>query len=152
MKGSGAFGNICRAAARSPPCASGSGAGAAAGVPIWDRMSIAITLLALLVEATLGYPDRVLRAIGHPVMWSGRMIGALDATLNRDTSSSGRRRAAGFVTAFVVAALPAAAAYAIESSLLLLPLGLVAVALIASTLIAQRSLHDHVERVATALE
>jgi adenosylcobinamide-phosphate synthase len=115
-------------------------------------MSIAITLLALLVEATLGYPDRVLRAIGHPVMWSGRMIGALDATLNRDTSSSGRRRAAGFVTAFVVAALPAAAAYAIESSLLLLPLGLVAVALIASTLIAQRSLHDHVERVATALE
>jgi adenosylcobinamide-phosphate synthase len=115
-------------------------------------MSIAITLLALLVEATLGYPDRVLRAIGHPVMWSGRMIGSLDATLNRDTSSSGRRRAAGFVTAFVVAALPAAAAYAIESSLLLLPLGLVAVALIASTLIAQRSLHDHVERVATALE
>jgi adenosylcobinamide-phosphate synthase len=73
-------------------------------------MSIAITLLALLVEATLGYPDRVLRAIGHPVMWSGRMIGSLDATLNRDTSSSGRRRAAGFVTAFVVAALPAATA------------------------------------------
>src|SRR5438045_655479 len=35
-------------------------------------MSIAITLLALLIEATLGYPDRVLRAIGHPVMWLGR--------------------------------------------------------------------------------
>ena len=38
-------------------------------------MSIAITLLALLIEATFGYPDRVLRAIGHPVMWLGRLIG-----------------------------------------------------------------------------
>ena len=35
-------------------------------------MSIVITLLALLIEATLGYPDRMLRAIGHPVMWIGR--------------------------------------------------------------------------------
>ena len=48
-------------------------------------MSIAITLLALLVEATLGYPDRVLRTIGHPVMWLGRMIDWLDVILNRDT-------------------------------------------------------------------
>jgi len=115
-------------------------------------MSIAITLLALLVEATLGYPDRVLRAVGHPVMWLGRMIDWFDVTLNRDTSSGGRRKAAGFAAAFLIVVIPAAAAYVIESSLLLLPYGFVIVAILATSLIAQRSLYEHVERVATALE
>ena len=82
-------------------------------------MSIAITLLALLIEATLGYPDRVLRAIGHPVTWIGRMIDWLDRTLNRDTSSGSRRKAAGFVAAFLIVVIPAVAAYGIESALLL---------------------------------
>ena len=115
-------------------------------------MSIAITLLALLVEATLGYPDRVLRAVGHPVMWLGRMIDWFDVTLNRDTSSGGRRKAAGFAAAFLIVFIPAAAAHVIESSLLLLPYGFVIVAILATSLIAQRSLYEHVERVATALE
>jgi adenosylcobinamide-phosphate synthase len=115
-------------------------------------MSIAITLLALLVEATFGYPDRVLRAIGHPVMWLGRMIDWLDVILNRDTSTGGRRKAAGFVAAFLIAVIPAAVAYAVESSLLLLPYGFVFVAIVASSLIAQRSLYEHVARVADALE
>src|SRR5260221_1077980 len=123
MKGSGASGNICRAAVRSPPCAIGSSGEADA--PVWDRMSIAITLLALLVEATLGYPDRVLRAIGHPVMWLGRMIDWPDVTLNRQTSSGGRRKAAGFAAAFLLFFIPAAIASAAESCLLLFPDGFV---------------------------
>ncbi len=68
-------------------------------------MSIAITLLALLIEATLGYPQAVLRAIGHPVMWLGRMIGSLDDTLNREPDGP-RRRAAGFVAAFLISRHP----------------------------------------------
>jgi adenosylcobinamide-phosphate synthase len=115
-------------------------------------MSIAVTLLALLVEATLGYPDRVMRVIGHPVMWLGRLIDGLDATLNRDTSGGGRRKAAGFAAAFLIVFIPAAVAYAVESSLILLPYGFAIVAILASSLIAQRSLYEHVERVATALE
>jgi adenosylcobinamide-phosphate synthase len=115
-------------------------------------MSIAVTLLALLVEATLGYPERVLRAIGHPVIWLGRMIDWLDHALNRDTSVGARRKAAGFVAAFLIAAIPAAAAYAMQIWLFLLPFGFIAIALLASTLIAQRSLYEHVERVAAALE
>ena len=120
--------------------------------PVWDRMSIAITLLALLIEATFGYPDRVLRAIGHPVMWLGRLIDWLDVTLNRDTSSSGRRKVVGFVAAFLIVFVPAAVACVVESSLVFLPYGFVIVAILASSLIAQRSLYEHVERVATALE
>jgi adenosylcobinamide-phosphate synthase len=45
-----------------------------------------------------------------------------------------------------------AVAYGVEHSLLRFPLGIVGVALAASALLAQRSLHDHVEGVATALE
>ena len=113
-------------------------------------MSIATTLLALLIEATAGYPERVLRAIGHPVIWIGRLISALDRMLNRPDSAW--RKAAGFLALFAIIAVPASAAYVIERALLLLPLGFVLVALLASTLIAQRSLYEHVERVADALE
>jgi adenosylcobinamide-phosphate synthase len=115
-------------------------------------MSIAITLLALLIEATLGYPARVLRTVGHPVMWFGRMIDWLDRALNREDRSGAYRKAAGFIVALLIAAMPAAAAYGMERALFLVPFGFVIVALLASTLIAQRSLFEHVERVAMALE
>jgi adenosylcobinamide-phosphate synthase len=114
-------------------------------------MSIAVTLAALLIEAMFGYPDRVLRWIGHPVMWIGRLIASLDQTLNRDTSGW-RRKAAGFVAAFLIVVLPGAAAYAVESALALAPFGVAIVAVLASSLLAQRSLYEHVERVAAALE
>ena len=113
-------------------------------------MSIATTLLALLIEATAGYPERVLRAIGHPVIWIGHLISVLDRTLNRP--GSGSRKALGFLALLIIIAVPAVAAYAVERALLLLPLGFVLVAALASSLIAQRSLHEHVERVADALE
>ena len=37
-------------------------------------MAVALTLLALLIELAVGYPDRLFRAIGHPVTWIGRLI------------------------------------------------------------------------------
>jgi adenosylcobinamide-phosphate synthase len=113
-------------------------------------MSIAVTLLALLIEATAGYPERVLRAIGHPVIWIGRLISFLDRTLNGPDSAY--RKPAGFLALFAIVAVPAVAAYAVERALILLPLGFVLVAVLASSLIAQRSLYQHVERVADALE
>jgi adenosylcobinamide-phosphate synthase len=115
-------------------------------------MSIAITLLALLIEATVGFPDRVLRAIGHPVMWLGRLIEWLDRTLNRDNDPATHRKAAGFIALIGIVGLPIVLALAIELGLLWLPLGFIVVSLMASALIAQRSLHDHVVRVAAALE
>src|SRR4051812_6342298 len=111
-------------------------------------MSIATTLLALLIEATAGYPDRVLAAIGHPVTWFGSLIDRLDRALNRPERSSAFRKAAGFAALIVIIVVPAAAAFTVQSALLLLPYGAVLVALVASSLIAQRSLHDHVQRVA----
>ncbi len=115
-------------------------------------MSIAVTLLALGFEATLGYPEAVLRAIGHPVMWIGRFIGFLDRRLNRDGDNGARRKVAGFVALFLVVGSSATLAYAAERGLLLVPFGFIVVAILASSLIAQRSLYEHVARVADALE
>jgi adenosylcobinamide-phosphate synthase len=115
-------------------------------------MSIATTLLALLIEATAGYPERVLAAIGHPVIWFGSLIDRLDRTLNRPERSGVFRKAAGFAALFVIVAVPAAAAFTVQWTLLLLPYGFVFVGLLASSLIAQRSLHEHVQRVADALD
>jgi len=115
-------------------------------------MFVTLAFFALLIEAVAGYPDWLVRAIGHPVMWMGRLIGLLDATLNHDSSSHASRRAAGIGSLCFVIGLAAIVAYFLERSLLWLPLGIVFAAFPASTLLAQRSLHEHVERVAIALE
>ena len=65
-------------------------------------MAVALTLLALLIEATVGYPERLLRAIGHPVTWIGRLIGLLDRTLNHESMSDASRRAAGVAAVLIL--------------------------------------------------
>jgi len=115
-------------------------------------MSAVLTLLALLIENAFGYPDWLAQRIGHPVTWIGRLIDVLDLRLNRDGDDPARRRAAGVLALFIIIAITGTAAFLIARGLLFLPFGLVLVAVLASTLLAQRSLYAHVERVATALE
>jgi adenosylcobinamide-phosphate synthase len=115
-------------------------------------MSVALALLAMLIELCAGYPQALLRAIGHPVTWIGRLIGALDRLLNRDTAGPHWRQRAGIVAILLVICIVGAIAFIVERELLRLPFGLIGVAVIASALIAQRSLHQHVADVATALE
>jgi adenosylcobinamide-phosphate synthase len=115
-------------------------------------MSVALALVAMLIELGLGYPQRVLRMIGHPVSWIGRLIDALDRRLNRESDGARKRRAAGIVAVVVVLAIVGAIAFLAERALLRLPFGILVTGLLASTLIAQRSLHRHVADVARALE
>ena len=115
-------------------------------------MTVTLTLAALLIEALVGYPDRLVRSIGHPVSWIGRLIGALERYCNRDTAEPVQRRALGIITLLLVVTVVAVAAFVIERGLLLLPFGVIGVAFLASALIAQRSLHEHVADVADALE
>jgi adenosylcobinamide-phosphate synthase len=119
---------------------------------MWGIMAVTLAFLALLIEAIVGYPEPLTRAIGHPVTWIGRLIRLLDGTLNRESMSDASRRAAGVLALLIVIAVAVAVAYLLERGLLLLPFDIVAVAISASTLIAQRSLYDHVARVAAALE
>jgi adenosylcobinamide-phosphate synthase len=111
-----------------------------------------LAFLALLIELMLGYPDWLVRSIGHPVTWMGRLIEALDHKLNHEEDSPTRRRAAGAIAIVALIAVAGLVAYALEHNLSRLPFGLLVLAVLASTLLAQRSLYAHVARVAVALE
>ncbi|MCO5090643.1 adenosylcobinamide-phosphate synthase CbiB [Bosea sp. (in: a-proteobacteria)] len=115
--------------------------------------SLPLLIIALTLEAAFGYPQRFYAAIGHPVTWIGRLIGALDRALNRDGAAFAARKAAGALAlALIIATVVAVAAPVQRLCLSIGPLGLVPLALLAATLIAQRSLHEHVARVAEGLE
>jgi adenosylcobinamide-phosphate synthase len=119
---------------------------------MWEVMPVALACLAVVIEALFGYPDRLLRVIGHPVMWIGHSIARLDQLMNRPAMPPAARRAAGAIALVIVIGVSAMIAYGIERALGVLPGGLLWIAIFASPLIAQRSLHAHVARVAAALD
>jgi len=105
----------------------------------------------MLIELCIGYPKPVLRAIGHPVTWMGALIDWLDRFLNRDAPTP-VLRATGIVAVAVVLCITATIAFVIGHQLLRLPFGIFALGIVASSMIAQRSLYRHVADVASALE
>jgi adenosylcobinamide-phosphate synthase len=108
-----------------------------------------LTLSALILEAVVGYPDFVYRAIGHPVTWAGALLAWLEVRLNR----AGRfGYARGVLALTVLVAFSAAVSVALERLFSLHAAGALVLVLAASTLLAQRSLHEHVRAVAEALD
>ena len=106
----------------------------------------------MLIELAAGYPQALVRAIGHPVTWIGTLIALLDRSLNRATDTPEHRRGAGIVAAVIVCLIVGVVAFVVQRELVRLPFGIFLAALAASALIAQRSLHRHVADVALALE
>ncbi|MCF3933188.1 adenosylcobinamide-phosphate synthase CbiB [Acuticoccus sp. M5D2P5] len=105
-------------------------------------------VFALVIDAIFGDPARAWSRTGHPVTWFGSLIDWLDQALNW----GGSRKAKG-----VVAIAAAILAFAIPVALLagvlgILPglLGSLAIGVVASSLIAHKSLNEHVARVADA--
>jgi adenosylcobinamide-phosphate synthase len=115
-------------------------------------MSVALALLAMVIELCVGYPERLVRAIGHPASWIGGLIAVLDRMLNHDEATDGVRRMGGVIALAVIIVIAGVAAFVTKWILYLFPFGIVPTALVASSLIAQRSLHQHVAAVASALE
>jgi adenosylcobinamide-phosphate synthase len=115
-------------------------------------MSVALALFTMLIELCLGYPQPLVRAIGHPVTWIGALVGELDRVLNRNMAGAKARRLAGAAALLIVVVMVGLIAFIIQHELFRLPFGIFIVALAASTLLAQRSLHRHVADVAAALE
>jgi adenosylcobinamide-phosphate synthase len=115
--------------------------------------TLPLALAALMIEAALGYPQGLYARIGHPVTWLGALIAALDRTLNRERDSAMRRKAAGVAGLIILLAVTLVATLLlVELCGLLGSLALLPLALLASSLIAQRSLHEHVVRVAEGLD
>jgi adenosylcobinamide-phosphate synthase len=115
-------------------------------------MAVVLTALAVLIEIIAGYPDWLLRSIGHPVIWMGRLIATLERRWNHESAGPGLRQILGVITVLLLVAIAATAALIIERGLLILPFGMIGAGILGSTLIAQRSLYQHVARVADALE
>ena len=111
-----------------------------------------LTLLALAVEAVAGYPAPLYSAIGHPVTWMGALLRFLDARLNVEGESFALRRAKGALALALLLAATGLCAWLIQRIVPGGILGMLVLAVMCSTLLAQTSLYDHVQKVADAFE
>ena len=118
-------------------------------------MFSSLALTALVIEAAFGYPQTWVGRIGHPVMWIGALIAWADRRWNSPADSFATRRLHGvaFVAVLIVVTgaigvlLVALARAALPELVAMIVLGC-----LASSLLAQRSLYQHVAAVAQALE
>ncbi len=111
-----------------------------------------VLLLSLALDAVFGDPEALNRRQLHPVQLIGRVIAWADKRFNRESDTPGRRRNLGAWTIIVLTVGALILGHLIQSALLALPFGWLVLALAMSTLIAQKSLHDHVAAVASGLE
>lgn len=102
-------------------------------------------LLALILERLVGYPNALVARLGHPVIWMGRLISLLDTRLNN------RTRGRGVLALLLLLAATALVTVPIAWALRSIPFGWVLEAILATTLLAQKSLRDAVRAVAVAL-
>jgi adenosylcobinamide-phosphate synthase len=117
-----------------------------------DPRDLQILLAALALEGAFGYPQALFRALSHPVVWMGVLIEALDRRLNRAELGEAVLQALGVVGLALLLLVAGAAAVALEAGARALPFGWLVEAVLAASLLAQRSLFAHVAAVAVALE
>jgi len=113
------------------------------------------TLVALLIEAAVGYPDWLFRVIRHPVVWIGALIARLDRRLNLSSLSDTHRRLRGVCALVFLIGIVFLIGTMIQIAALIWfgrSLAMLLLAILASSLLAQRSLHTHVAAVAEGLE
>jgi len=118
-------------------------------------MFVSSALAALVIEAAVGYPQALVRRIGHPVMWIGALIAWTDRCWNRAQDTFAVRRLCGIVLVIALVGAMAATGLLLTWFLqqaLSASFATIAIGLLASSLLAQRSLHRHVAVVATGLE
>lgn len=106
-------------------------------------------LAGLLLDAAVGWPDRLYRRVRHPVVWLGALIALLDRRWNDPARADRVRYALGGAATVLCVLVAAAAGYAVAAVPGIAGDGLEIVA--ASSLIAARSLHEHVRAVRDAL-
>ncbi|MEH3047657.1 adenosylcobinamide-phosphate synthase CbiB [Sphingomonas adhaesiva] len=116
-------------------------------------MAEPVALVALAVEAAVGWPAWLYARVGHPVGAFARVIGAAERHGNRPSWSEAARRTCGVLTMLLLVGGVMLLALAVEQAMRLV-LGRYAwlgVALLAWPAMAMRSLYDHVRPVAQAL-
>ena len=115
-------------------------------------LHFAAAALALLAERLFGYPRPIYRQIGHPVEWIGMLLSKLEIMLydpDAEPYQARLRGVAALVALLVIVAIPAVAVLTFLSAF---RFGWAIEALLATTLIAQYSLHEHVSAVGKGLD
>ena len=121
---------------------------------MWFETNLLLLVAALLVEAAFGYPIALFARIAHPVVWIGALLERFERRGNRPTLPDPARRLNGVRCMLLVLAVSAGAAAILHgAAALLAPWWIAALALSvpASSLLAQRSLHEHVAAVGVGL-
>ncbi|GAB5454690.1 MAG: adenosylcobinamide-phosphate synthase CbiB [Henriciella sp.] len=106
-----------------------------------------VILLAWGVELLLGWPDWLFKRVKHPVVWLGALISWLEKALNKSDWSHPTRYIAGMLTTLICVGIVTAFAWGVSHLLPSTWWGILLEALIASSLIASRSLYAHVAAV-----
>ena len=109
--------------------------------------TLGVVFAAMLLDAVIGDPAWLWRRLPHPVVLIGRLIAGLERALNRE----GQRRAKGVLTVVIVVLVAGLIGGAVSSVLMPFSWGWLAEAAIASILIAQKSLIEHVRAVVDPL-
>lgn len=117
----------------------------------WPVMVFGRAAMALIIERFTGYPQAVHKHISHPVVWMGELISFLDQRLNKPGVSPAEGRMRGAAALFLLIAATFFPAYVLADILSNWRLGWFVEVLLATTLIAQKSLKDHVLAVHAAL-
>jgi adenosylcobinamide-phosphate synthase len=110
-----------------------------------------IPALALLIERRFGYPNELVRTIGHPVMWFGRIIDYLETSTNRPERSADQRKLAGIVGLAVLLGITLLIAVLVQQAIRAIPGGFLFEMLLATPFLAQKELGRAVRAVADAL-
>jgi len=118
---------------------------------IWTAAILPSILVALLADRLLGDPGTLWRRLPHPVALIGRGVTRLERQLRRPGDDAGRQRRQGLLLVAILVAGASVAGLLLQVALLALPLGWLWLGLAMSTLLAQKSLIDHVRAVAVGL-
>lgn len=119
-----------------------------------DAIALRCWLLvaALALDAAIGDPDWLWRRLPHPVVVVGRLITWLDRRLNREVAGDGWRRFLGGVSVLILVGLAGAIGLGIAMVAQAIPLMMLVEIALVAVFLAQRSLFEHVARVADGLD
>ncbi|MGP9791613.1 adenosylcobinamide-phosphate synthase CbiB [Roseinatronobacter sp. NSM] len=112
----------------------------------------AMMLVAIALDAVLGWPDALYRRIGHPVTWMGAAIGRLEGLLNAPSASARARKLRGAGVALLVIGGSAALAGLVQGALPPGVWGALLGGVLAWPFVALRAMHDHVDAVIVPLQ
>lgn len=115
-------------------------------------LHFAAAALALLVERLFGYPKPLYDKIGHPVEWFGTVLKKLEALLYDPQAEPMQARLRGLAVLLALLLIVTIPAVFVASILSTLKFGWIVEALLATALIAQHSLYEHVSAVGKGLD